>query len=121
MPALLTVKLEFLEEKCPEPAREKVISVEPSVYTAPMGSLNMKQANLGATPPPPCHTAVATLLTSGHVPFHQVAFCTQQPDSGARWLHRCPSNSLLTTFAACPEHFGHQEWCQAFETEKPSN
>lgn len=63
-----------------------------------------------------CYTA-----DSGHVPFHQVAFCTQQPDSGARWLHRCPSNSLLTTFAACPEHFGHQEWCQAFETEKPSN
>lgn len=121
MPALLTVKLEFLEEKCPEPAREKVISVEPSVYTAPMGSLNMKQANLGATPPPPCHTAIATLLTLATFPSIRWPFAHSSPTLGHAGSIGAHQSSLLTTFAACPEHFGHQEWCQVFEIERPSN
>lgn len=122
-------ELPFLEERGPERAREKVISVEPSVDTShPLLFAHGNKPILEPVWPP--QTSRCYWHASHHTPFHRVAFCTQWPHSGACWLdpqHFMTASGgackacLLTTLAACPEHLGHQERYQAFLTEKASS
>lgn len=72
-------------------------------------------------PHTPCHTAIATLLTLATFPSIRWPFAHSSPTLGHAGSIGAHQSSLLTTFAACPEHFGHQEWCQVFEIERPSN
>lgn len=120
-----TAELPFLEERGPERAREKVISVEPSVDTShPLALCTWQQADLGACVAPSGVTLLLARFSPHSLPsgglLHAIA-CWLDPRHFITASGSACEGCLLTTLAACPEHLGHQEWCQAFLTEKASS
>lgn len=98
----------------PSSKGERVVSVEPSVDDSHQWLFGLRNKP-GSEPPSPLRCSSATdRLPTHHIPFHQVAFCTPQPYSGACWLHpqdnspltsgSASKGSLLTTSATCSGH-----------------